>query len=295
MPTQDVLCACLDEPWRSERTTGLGLCFECSCDSHRTTPRARLAAMAARARRGCLPSAHDREPVVRLRLGGELQRVVRKLNPGLRAPRPDVRHRPQPGGVVQGPRLEHDELGGARRSPEARMATTTNARFLATAIGQLDEVLARLASNDREVLSPRDHVQGEARTGLPLTVGAMARVQGERSSLELVLDFAAEAGAVLREADHRSPDEWALRCAGHPPPTPAHARWCCSEATSSGGGERTVNQKSGRSRRTGKRCARRSRWLRKDQSGQNSTLTTFPPSMHTTPQSESWLPSLECL
>jgi len=137
-----------------------------------------------------LPSLHDRDPVVRSRLPSELERIMRSESRPCAAS-PDVRRRLKPRGIAQSRRVEHDQLRRARWSPQERIASAARARVLATPVGKFNSVVAWLAPNHLEVDPPRDDVEREIRVSLPLAVGTMARVDGDRASIEPVLDLAA--------------------------------------------------------------------------------------------------------
>src|SRR5215218_4751418 len=141
------------------------------------------------------------EAVRGLRL--EARVALGQRDPGLRAAGPEVRGRPQPGGIVQRARPQRDETARWRRARLRAIADPSTAfradpaGYRAPAVGGAPEG-PWLAPREAARLG-RDHERrGKSTAGEPLADGAMAGVGHDRRPGDLVAEPAAQAAAGLR-------------------------------------------------------------------------------------------------
>src|SRR5215472_16956558 len=139
-------------------------------------------------------------PGVAWRLRLEVPTTLGYRDPGLPAAGPDVRGRPQPGGVVQGaaPHVAHRRAGPrCSANPHAALRAHPAGRHAAAAGRTLDSL--RFALNQAEGPIREHAAEREGAASHALAVGAVACVDDDRRLGDLVAHRAALATAGLRE------------------------------------------------------------------------------------------------
>src|SRR5215472_18325579 len=151
-------------------------------------------------RKGSPGRSDGSPPGVAWRLRLEVPTTLGYRDPGLPAAGPDVRGRPQPGGVVQGaaPHVAHRRAGPRRGAdPHAALRAHPARRHSAAAGPTLDSL--RFALNQAEGPVRQHAAERDGAAGHALAVGAVAGVDHDRRLGDLVAHRAALATASLRE------------------------------------------------------------------------------------------------